>query len=75
MRFSFDNIEHDIIRGSRIKWSLGYLKKWFVSKEIKALQLDKREARIHFTLNCGAKSCPPVDIYEAKKLEATVREK
>ena len=68
--FSLDNIEHDIIRGSRIKWSLGYLKKWWVSEAIQKLRIDKRDGRIHFALNCGAKSCPPVAIYD----EATVFE-
>ena len=68
-QLSFDNIEHDIIRNSRIKWSLGYLKKWFVSNEIRQLRISKREPLIHFALNCGAKSCPPVDIYDEQTIK------
>lgn len=27
------------------------------------------DPRIHFTLNCGAESCPPIGVYDADKLE------
>ncbi len=67
--YSFDNIEHGIIRNSRIKWSLGYLKKWFVPDYISDLAIQKREPRIHFALNCGANSCPPVAIYDAQTVD------
>jgi hypothetical protein len=65
---SFDDIEHGIIRKSKIKLSLGYLRKWFVSKWERKLRVDNIDWRIHFALNCGAKSCPPVAIYSAKNL-------
>ena len=67
--FSFDDIEHGIIRNSRIKLGLGYLRKIFIPKHIRRLQIKEREARIHFALNCGAKSCPPVAVYRADQLE------
>lgn len=65
---SFDDIEHGIIRKSKIKLSLGYLNKWFVSSWERKLRVDKVDWRIHFALNCGAKSCPPVAIYSAENL-------
>ena len=30
-----------------------------------SLALEKAEPRIHFALNCGAKSCPPIKTYSA----------
>ncbi len=63
---SFDDIEHGVIRSSVIKLSLGYLSKWFVSDWERKLRTKKRNYRIHFALNCGAKSCPPVAIYDDK---------
>ena len=30
---------------------------------------SKVDPRIHFTLNCGAKGCPPIRVYEKEKLE------
>jgi hypothetical protein len=66
---SFDDIEHGIIRKSRAKWSLGYLRKWFRPEWERKLRVDDVDWRIHFALNCGAKSCPPIAIYSAKQLD------
>lgn len=66
---SFDDIEHGIIRKSRMKISLGYLRKWFRPKWERKLRVNDIDWRIHFALNCGAKSCPPVAIYSAENLE------
>ncbi len=33
------------------------------------LRVEKRDYRIHFALNCGAKDCPPVAIYEWQRLD------
>lgn len=67
--FSLDDIEHGILRKFRCKYSLGYLPQFFPSKLIKRLAVSKIDYRIHFTLNCGAKSCPPIAFYEYEKLE------
>jgi hypothetical protein len=66
---SFDDIEHGIIRKSRMKISLGYLRKWFRPKWERKLRVEQIDWRIHFALNCGAKSCPPVAIYSTEKLD------
>lgn len=67
---SFDDIEHGIIRKSRMKISLGYLRKWFRPKWERKLRIDgKIDWRVHFALNCGAKSCPPVAIYSSENLD------
>jgi hypothetical protein len=66
--FSLDDVEHGILRRSKIKWSLGYLSKLFPSKKEKALRVGKLDYRIHFALNCGAKSCPPIASYNNESL-------
>ncbi len=66
--FSLDDIEHGILRHSKIKWSLGYLNKLFTGKTEKTLRVNRVDYRIHFTLNCGAKSCPPIAFYSAATL-------
>lgn len=66
--FSLDKIEHDILRRSKIKWSLGYLNKWFPKKVDRQLRVKKLDYRIHFALNCGAKSCPPIAFYAASTI-------
>ncbi len=66
---SFDRIEHGIIRGSRSKLTLGFTKKLFVPKFERKLRCKKRDGRIHFALNCGAKSCPKVAVYYADRMD------
>jgi len=65
---SFADIEHGIIRRSQHEFFLGYLTRPFVSEFEKKFRVKKRDYRIHFALNCGAKSCPPVAIYDWTRL-------
>ncbi|MDW5287487.1 DUF547 domain-containing protein [Formosa sp. PL04] len=66
--FSLDDIEHGILRRYRWKMSLGYLPNLFAATLIRKLAVEKIDYRIHFALNCGAKSCPPIAFYTFEKL-------
>lgn len=66
--FSLDDIEHGILRRSKIKWSLGHLNKLFPDKTEKELRVADLDYRLHFALNCGAKSCPPIAFYNPENL-------
>ncbi len=66
---SLEDIEHGIIRRSKNKLSQGYVGKMSVNDYEKKFRLDKTDYRVHFALNCGAKSCPPVALYFAKRIE------
>ena len=66
---SFADIEHGILRRSQHEYFLGYLTRLFPSSLEKKLRVSKRDYRIHFALNCGAKSCPPVAIYDWTRLD------
>jgi len=66
---SFDDIEHGIIRHSKIKLSLGYLDKWFPSDYEVKFRWDEVDPRIHLALNCGAKSCPYIAIFDPERVE------
>jgi|SRR5690242_8769045 len=68
-RLSLDDIEHGILRRSKLKWSGGYLNKCFPGKFEKQFRVDKLDCRIHFALNCGAKSCPPIAFYEPSSID------
>jgi hypothetical protein len=65
---SLDDIEHKIIRQNRIWWSFGYLKNPFPKRFFKKLMVQQFDPRIHFALNCGASSCPPVRHYSEDKV-------
>ncbi|KKL28144.1 hypothetical protein LCGC14_2378100 [marine sediment metagenome] len=66
---SFAKIEHGIIRKSQWELGGGLIRKWFPNKFERKLRVDQRNYHIHFALNCGAKDCPPVAIYEADRLD------
>lgn len=68
-KFSLDDVEHGILRKYRYKYSLGYFSNFMASDIIKELAVDKIDYRIHFALNCGAVSCPPIYFYSADKIE------
>ena len=67
-RVSLDLIEHGILRRSKYKYSLGYLNKFFPSSFERKFRLNRIDYRIHFALNCGAKSCPMIITYESEKI-------
>ncbi|MGK0426836.1 MAG: hypothetical protein ACJAUR_000938 [Ulvibacter sp.] len=52
-KFSLNNIEHGILRKCKSE----------LSKVIMPLSVSQIDFRIHFALNCGAKSCPPIAYY------------
>ena len=54
---------------SKIKLSLGYLGKWFPNHFEKVMRVHTLDNRIHFALNCGAKSCPPIAFYTPNNLD------
>lgn len=67
--FSLDDIEHGILRKFRYKFSRGFLANLFAAKHIKQLAVSTIDYRIHFALNCGAESCPPIAFYNAEELD------
>lgn len=66
---SLDNIEHDILRRGQFKYGLGYIKNPLVNKFEQSVQPFELDCRIHFAMNCGAVSCPPIRFYTVDKLE------
>ena len=66
--FTLDEIEHGILRCNK-----GHPKDsipMFEAEDSRQFLVQKNlDPRIHFALNCGANSCPPIRIYQAEKLE------
>lgn len=67
--FTLDEIEHGILRKYRWKYSRGYFANLFRPKLIKDLAVEVLDYRVHFALNCGAKSCPPILSFKPQTLE------
>jgi hypothetical protein len=67
--FSPDDIEHGVLRGNRRR-VLPPLRPFGARDPRRRLALDPLDPRIHFAINCGARSCPPVGVYRAALIES-----
>jgi hypothetical protein len=65
---SLDDVEHGLLRRSRHSLGLGYLPRRADAFE-RAHRVDVRDPRVHFALNCGAESCPPILAYDHERLD------
>ena len=63
---SLSEIEHGILRGNRAI----LLSAPFAASDPRQSLVLPLEPRIHFALNCGAVSCPPIRAYQSENLEA-----
>jgi hypothetical protein len=67
--FSADDIEHGILR--RNSRHPARLRPPFSTADPRLpYRVDHLDPRIHFALNCAARSCPPIRFYEAEKIDA-----
>lgn len=63
-------IEHGVLRRSAISLGLGYARNPIPSRFERLLRVGRLDPRIHFALNCGARSCPPLAAYDPEHLDA-----
>jgi hypothetical protein len=68
-RLSLDDIEHGILRSSKWKYGLGYVPRPSPSSFERTYRLSSVDPRIHFALNCGARSCPAIAAYSADDID------
>lgn len=68
-RLSLDAIEHGLLRRSRWRLTLGYGGNPLPGRFERAFRVGRVDPRIHFALNCGAASCPPIAAYDRVHLD------
>jgi hypothetical protein len=66
---SLDDIEHGLLRRSRWKLGLGYVGNPLPGRFEREHRVARLDPRVHFALNCGVASCPPIAAYTADHLE------
>lgn len=66
---SLDAIEHGILRRSRWKLGLGHIANPLPGRFERSHRVANVDARVHFALNCGAASCPPIAAYERARID------
>jgi len=62
-KLSLNDVIHGILRHSKVWWARGYLSKLCASQFEKKSRTQIFDNRIHFAINYGSKSSPPVRIY------------
>jgi hypothetical protein len=69
---SLDEIEHDILRRSHSVVTFGYVRTPGPLRDsfVETHAPDERDPRIHFALNCGADSCPPIAAYSREEIDS-----
>ncbi len=68
-RFSAHDIEHGILRGNRPHWAIPGPQFGPTDARL-AWRLTPFDPRIHFALNCATRSCPPIGLYDAARIDA-----
>mmetsp|Transcript_8913 Transcript_8913/g.13798 ORF Transcript_8913/g.13798 Transcript_8913/m.13798 type:complete len:523 (+) Transcript_8913:121-1689(+) len=69
---SFSELENGVLRAnSRAPYHLGL--PFPTGDRRRRLALDRVDCRIHFALNCGAKSCPPVKKFSSQAIDEELR--
>jgi len=67
--YSLDDIEHGVLRAN--KGHPAANKAQFSKDDPRTkVTLQHLDPRIHFALNCGAKSCPPIRVYKEERLDS-----
>lgn len=65
---SLNDIEHGVLRANA-RAPLALSRPFSSSDRRRALAMPSMDPRIHFALNCGALSCPPVKVYSPEGVE------
>lgn len=66
--FSLDDIEHGILRRNGDRKN-DRPKQFLASDPRLQFMLEKPDFRIHFALNCGSVSCPPISYYDEANID------
>lgn len=69
-RVSLNDIEHGVLRGNRRAFPFFWRRPFSADDARVRLMATPLDPRIHFALNCGAVSCPPIRSYRAEGLDA-----
>jgi len=67
---SLNDIENGILRSNRSSMATLYMKPFAVTDPRMKIILPEVDPRIHFALNCGAKSCPPIKTFSGDQVQS-----
>lgn len=68
LRFSANSIEHGILRANAPHPSFPGAA-FGLTDPRRRYAIDRLDPRVHFTLVCASRSCPPISVYEAPRID------
>ena len=71
--FSLNDIENGILRGNKGSMATLYMTPFGKGDPRIVHALPEAEPKIHFALNCGAKSCPPIKTFKPDGIDAQLK--
>ncbi|KAL0483782.1 phosphatidylinositol trisphosphate-dependent Rac exchanger [Acrasis kona] len=66
--YSLNDIEHGVLRGNSVPPG-AFIRLIRGSDPRRISVLSRKDPRIHFALNCGAQSCPPIKLYYSENVD------
>ncbi|AGB33258.1 hypothetical protein C488_16864 [Natrinema pellirubrum DSM 15624] len=66
---SLNDIEHGLLRSSKLPWGMGYLPRPFPSSFERQFRLDDCDPRIHFAISHATDHCPPIAVYSPQDVD------
>jgi hypothetical protein len=66
---SLDDVEQRMLRRAEPDFLPRFMRPLFMSGFLRRLSVHRLDPRIHFALNCNARSCPPILFYDAGKID------
>jgi len=67
---SLDDIEQRMLRRAEPGFLPRFMRPLFMSGFMRGLSIQRLDPRIHFALNCNARSCPPILFYGAATIDS-----
>ncbi len=68
LHFTADHIEHGVLRRNR-PHPIFRLRMFSGDDPRRQAMLPELDPRVHFALNCGASSCPPIEVYDPEQVD------
>jgi hypothetical protein len=74
LKLSLHDIEHNMLRSSKAHWKSGHLPKLYTRPFERSIKVKKLDPRIHFALNRGTSSCPPLHNFSSQHIDSQLEE-
>jgi hypothetical protein len=69
-KMNLNKVENGMLRSSKLLFGFGYIRNPLARSFERKFRVREEDPRIHFALNCGAKTCPPIKFYSSDEIDS-----